>query len=172
MPLVKSASRAAVSENIRRERAAGKSERQSVAIALNTQRTARQKRPDPPTHPKGDRTMASENAGHGPGTEVRGDGIKQHQRMARGEGVMRAETFGVGPVPGTDRLPGHGAHMPHDGVHLADHERSSPPPIDRGEGMMAAEANSDHGPHHHDHKEHHLAPEGHRPHHVGGGKKK
>jgi hypothetical protein len=40
MPLKKGASRAAVSQNIRTEKAAGKSQAQSVAIALNqTRRT-------------------------------------------------------------------------------------------------------------------------------------
>lgn len=38
MPLVKSGSKAAISENIRREKSTGKSQRQSVAIALSTAR--------------------------------------------------------------------------------------------------------------------------------------
>jgi len=41
MPLVKGSSRQAVSENIRRERAAGKPEKQSVAIALSVARRAK-----------------------------------------------------------------------------------------------------------------------------------
>jgi hypothetical protein len=41
MPLVQSSSREAVSENIRREKAAGKPQAQSVAIALETQRRNR-----------------------------------------------------------------------------------------------------------------------------------
>lgn len=41
MPLIKSSSPKAVSENIRREIKAGKPQRQAVAIALNTQREAR-----------------------------------------------------------------------------------------------------------------------------------
>lgn len=41
MPLIKSSSPKEVSENIRRERDAGKPQRQAVAIALNTQREAR-----------------------------------------------------------------------------------------------------------------------------------
>jgi hypothetical protein len=44
MPLVKSASKKAVSENIRREVAAGRPQKQAVAIALNTQRQARKKK--------------------------------------------------------------------------------------------------------------------------------
>ena len=43
MPLVKSGSKKAVSENIRREMAAGKPQKQAVAIALSTQRAAKSK---------------------------------------------------------------------------------------------------------------------------------
>jgi hypothetical protein len=41
MPLKKSASKAAVSQNIKAELAAGKPQKQAVAIALNTQRKAK-----------------------------------------------------------------------------------------------------------------------------------
>ena len=41
MPLVKSKSKKAVGENIRREMDAGKPQKQAVAIALNTQREAK-----------------------------------------------------------------------------------------------------------------------------------
>lgn len=41
MPLKKSSSRKAVSENIRKEKAAGKPQKQAVAIALETQRRAK-----------------------------------------------------------------------------------------------------------------------------------
>lgn len=41
MPLIKSGSKAAVSENIKREIAAGKPQKQAVAIALDTQRRAK-----------------------------------------------------------------------------------------------------------------------------------
>jgi nicotinamide mononucleotide (NMN) deamidase PncC len=41
MPLVKSGSKKAVSENIRREMAAGRPQKQSVAIALSVQRRAK-----------------------------------------------------------------------------------------------------------------------------------
>ena len=40
MPLVKSSSKKAVSENIRREMAAGKPQKQAVAIALSVKRKA------------------------------------------------------------------------------------------------------------------------------------
>ena len=40
MPLIKSESKEAVGENIKREEAAGKPKKQAVAIALNTQREA------------------------------------------------------------------------------------------------------------------------------------
>jgi hypothetical protein len=48
MPLVKSASKKAVSENIRREVSSGKSQKQAVAIALSTQDRAKERK-----HPKG-----------------------------------------------------------------------------------------------------------------------
>jgi hypothetical protein len=41
MPLVKSGSKAAVGENIRREEAAGRPHKQAVAIALDVQRRAK-----------------------------------------------------------------------------------------------------------------------------------
>jgi hypothetical protein len=40
MPLIKSKSKAAVSENIRREMKAGKPQKQAIAIALDVQRRA------------------------------------------------------------------------------------------------------------------------------------
>ena len=44
MPLIKSSSKAAVSKNIEREMAAGKEQRQAVAIALSVQRKAQGKK--------------------------------------------------------------------------------------------------------------------------------
>lgn len=43
MPLKKSASKAAVSSNIKTEMAAGKPQKQAIAIALSTQRRAKSK---------------------------------------------------------------------------------------------------------------------------------
>ena len=43
MPLKKSSSKKAVSENIRKEVKSGKPKRQAIAIALNTQRQAKKK---------------------------------------------------------------------------------------------------------------------------------
>lgn len=44
MPLIKSAKKADVGKNIKTEMAAGKPQKQAVAIALNTQRQAKKKR--------------------------------------------------------------------------------------------------------------------------------
>lgn len=43
MPLKKSSSKKAVSDNIKAEKKAGKSQKQAVAIALNVQREAKKK---------------------------------------------------------------------------------------------------------------------------------
>lgn len=113
--------------------------------------------------------MARENASHAPGNEIgRGDGgTRQHFHIGEGDGPMKGESFGVGPLPGTRRLPAMGDHVKHDGLMMADEHRAGPPPLHMGEGNMHATAHSHHGPHHHDHEHHHQAPEGPRPHHVG-----
>lgn len=113
----------------------------------------------------------SESSAHAPGHEISGDrgAIRQHQKMARGEGVMSGSgNFGVGPLPGTHTTHNHGEHMPHDGVHLHDEHRAGRPAIHMGDGNMHATAHSHMGPHHHDHGHHHQAPKGTQPHHIGG----
>lgn len=112
----------------------------------------------------------AENASHAPGHEIgREDGaIRQRQRMGQGGGAMAGGNFGVGPLPGTHITHNQGEHMPHDAVMLHDQHRSNPPNMHMGDGNMHATAHSHHGPHHHDHEHHHKAPEGPRPHHVGG----
>ena len=44
MPLIKSAKKEAVGKNIKKEMAAGKGQKQAVAIALETQRRAKKKK--------------------------------------------------------------------------------------------------------------------------------
>jgi hypothetical protein len=44
MPLIKSASPKAVSQNVKTEMAVGKPQKQAVAIALNTQRQAKKRK--------------------------------------------------------------------------------------------------------------------------------
>jgi len=93
----------------------------------------------------------AESAAHAPGNEIRGEGgaIRQHQKMGRGEGVGGGGNFGVGPLPGTAIARNHGAHVAHDGMTHADHERAGPPAIDMGGDNMGATHHSHHGPHHH-----------------------
>jgi hypothetical protein len=96
--------------------------------------------------------MAQENSSHAPGKSAGGMDLgetRQRHREGAGGGVMKGESFGVGPLPGTRTAQNHGEHMPHDGVHLEDGHRAGPPPIDMGKGNMAATAHSHHGPHHH-----------------------
>jgi len=150
MPLVKSGSRKAVSENIRRERSAGKPEKQAVAIALDVQRRA--KGGDPPA--RKDRKMAmkrnggGESASHAPGHEI-GDGdngVRMQHANAMGKGP--SGNFGVMPFADANRA---GKEHPDRGMkqtELAENERGTPLPIKMGKGKMAATAHSDHGPHH------------------------
>jgi len=76
MPLVKSASKAAVGQNIRREIAAGRPAEQAVAIALDTQRRAQA-----PGKPAG----ASKPAG--PGQPA--DKPKPRQRVPQRDGAAK-----------------------------------------------------------------------------------
>src|ERR1700741_2440303 len=101
MPLVNSSSRAAVSTNIRREVAAGKEQRQAVAIALSVQRRSQ--------HHQGNKSMP-ENSSHAPGHEISGEGgsVRQRNRMGMGKGAMGGESFGIGSLPGTHVMQNHG----------------------------------------------------------------
>lgn len=112
-----------------------------------------------------------ESASHAPGREITGEGGATRQRHRMGEGgAPMGGNFGVMAFPEANRSGGqnHGSHMPHDGVHLGDHERANPPNFPQGEGNMHATAHSHHGPHHHTHT---AVPSGHRPHHIGSHKK-
>ena len=86
MPLVKSPSKAAVGQNIRREIAAGRPAEQAVAIALDTQRRAQA-----PGKPAG----ASKPAGPGqlatpkPGEGGPADKPKPRQRVPQRDGAAK-----------------------------------------------------------------------------------
>jgi|HubBroStandDraft_1064217.scaffolds.fasta_scaffold02177_11 hypothetical protein len=116
----------------------------------------------------------AESSAHAPGNLINSDdsgGIRQRARMGEGKGPVGASNFGVGPLPGHAVAHNHGGHMPHDGVHLGDHERAGPPALHMGDGNMHATAHSHHGPHHHNHDHHHLLDHDEvRPHHVDGHK--
>ena len=114
--------------------------------------------------------MATENSAHAPGTDImrggKGGPVRQRAMMGSGKGVMGAETFGVGKLPGSAFTPmARGAA--HDGALLADHQRSNPPGINMGDGSMDATRHSHHGPHGHEHGMHRAAEKP-APHHVKG----
>ena len=90
--------------------------------------------------------MASENASHAPGHEPEGDGIRQHQRMARGEGPMKGGDFGVGPLPGSGAISGDRAAMTKE---LSEKDRAVGDVIGGGRGRMGSQPHPDHGPHKH-----------------------
>ena len=161
MPLIHSASKKARRENIRRELEAGRPPRQAVAIGYEEQRRARTHNPGR----KKDQKM--ENVEHGPGRIPVEHGERQRHQMGEGRGPMKGGDFGVSTYPGRETVGGHGDHMHHDAIVLSDSQRAGPPGLHMGDGSMAATAHSRHGPHGHDHGHHHVAPEGHRPHHVG-----
>jgi hypothetical protein len=97
--------------------------------------------------------MASESRSHAPGREVSGDGVSQHKMMASGHGAMPGGNFGVGPLPGTRRIP-H-PEGPPSAKMLSDSERAGPPAFKISENHMHASHNPLHGPHHHSHAIHH-----------------
>ena len=108
--------------------------------------------------------MAHESSSHGPGSEAKGGGIRQHKRMAMGESI--GEGFGVEPLPGTRAI--KSPHGEPNAAMLGDHERAGPPAFKLGPNSMHASHNPMHGAHHHPHSVHHVhAPKGKRPHHVG-----
>lgn len=144
MPLVRSASKKARQENIRREIDAGKPIRQAVAIGYAEQRRARAKNRS---------GNMPENSEHGPGripTGESGGPTRQRHMMGEGERAMAGGDFGVHGYPGRRISHNQGDHVDgHDGHHLEDHERANRPPLEMGHGHMAATAHSHHGPHHH-----------------------
>lgn len=101
-----------------------------------------------------------ESPDHAPGHDISSSGgVRQHKMMAMGDGP--SGSFGVRPIPGTDRIK-HPEGEP-SGKMLSDSERGCGPAMKTGRGEMHASRNPDHGPHYHQHTE---VPKGHRPHHV------
>lgn len=72
--------------------------------------------------------------------------IKQHQKMARSGEPYAAESFGVGPLPGTAKIPGDTAVM---GKELSESDRAVGDLVHMGSTHMGASRNPDHGPHKH-----------------------
>lgn len=163
MPLEHGTSNKVRQRNIKEMIAAGHPPVQSVAAAYREQRQDRAKA----SHRS--RKMP-ESAAHAPGHEISGEGgsVRQRHRMGEGGSPMGGN-FGIDNFHTANKAGGqsHGAHVAHDGMVLADHERAGPPALHQGAHMMHATAHSHHGPHHHSHAMHHHAPEGTRPHHVG-----
>jgi hypothetical protein len=91
----------------------------------------------------------AENSSHAPGSldsSKDNRAVRQRAQMAEGGVPMQGASFGVGPLPGTKRLPMN------QGIkegHLKDGERAGGPSISMGEGSMDATRHSDHGPHGH-----------------------
>ena len=131
MPLLKGTSRRIVSGNIRREIAAGKPQKQAVAIALNTAR----KRKDPPmkSHESG---MAGEK------------GMSPRKAMASGM-IKGGGNFGA--VSYSEAHGGAGMHPDHvagsgEKGMMQDHERATPPAIHHTKRHLPAQAAPHHGP--------------------------
>lgn len=75
-----------------------------------------------------------------------GNGMRQHQEMARGGSPKGHSDFGCESLASANG----GHHSADGGVShepLADSNRAGPPHISRGAGQMGATAHSDHGPH-------------------------
>lgn len=96
--------------------------------------------------------MAHESRSHGPGHEPEGDGLKQHQHMARKGEAMPGGDFGVSVLPGRRRIVEPGG-PPETGL-LTDAERT--PHIAMGPGKMKAQAHPHMGAHQH-HEDDHIA---------------
>lgn len=77
-----------------------------------------------------------------------GNGMRQHQTMARGGEAKGHQSFGCEPLA-TMNDGGHNHGGNASDAPLSDGARSGPPHINRGSGSMAATAHSDHGPHLH-----------------------
>jgi hypothetical protein len=134
MPLLRGTSRRIISGNIRREIAAGKPQKQAVAIALSTAR----KRKDPPMAKSGHEDGMAGEKGMSP-------------RKAMASGAIKGGSFGAEPYhemnDGTGPHPDHTAGTGEKG-HMEDHERATPPAIHHTRGHHPAQAAPRHGPHH------------------------
>jgi hypothetical protein len=77
-----------------------------------------------------------------------GNGLRQHQEMARGGEAKGHQSFGCDSLAsvngGKEHPDRNNGHAP-----MGDGERAGPPHIGRGGGSMPATAHSDHGPHMH-----------------------
>lgn len=89
--------------------------------------------------------MSKENSSHAPGSDSDFGGERQRHGMGEGRGPMKSSDFGIGSLPGTERIKGDTGIM---GKELSDSERACAPAFRHSRGDMRATANSDHGPHH------------------------
>lgn len=75
-----------------------------------------------------------------------GNGMRQHQEMARGGSPKSGGSFGCESLSSMNDGGNHMGGEGH-GATLDDGSRAGPPHISRGAGKMSATAHSDHGPH-------------------------
>ena len=90
--------------------------------------------------------MARENSENGPGSDFKGEGLRQHQTNARGEGPINGSDFGVSAYPGVNKIAGDRTM---EGKELSDTERGCGKTVPVGGSYMDASRNPDHGPHGH-----------------------
>lgn len=90
--------------------------------------------------------MARESNEHGVGSDFKGEGLRQHQTNARGEGPIKGGDFDVSEYPGRSCIKGDTSI---EGRELSDKERGAGRNVPMGEGQMGASRNPDHGPHGH-----------------------